>query len=91
LTVLLASAVPATVGVVLFVLNGEVAGVVIAGAAGAVVSMMIVFEAEAPLTFVAASVAVAVIVCEPTASAEVESVQLPEPSAVVVPTRTALS
>jgi hypothetical protein len=61
------------------------------GAAGAVVSTMIVFEADAALTFVAASVAVAVIVCEAWLSAEVESVQLPEPSAVVVPTSVAPS
>jgi hypothetical protein len=178
LTVELASAVPATVGVVLFVLNGEVAGVVIAGAVGAtvstvkvfvalepvlparsvwvtwrvcepwpstlsaeplvhetgaplstmqldvaagfvsvtvkvtvgvavltfapfagavsetvgaVVSITIVLELEAGLTFVAASVEVAVIVCEPTESAEVLSVHAPPALATVVPTSVAPS
>jgi hypothetical protein len=89
--VLFASAEPATVGVVLFVLKGEVAGVAIDGAAGAVASTMIVLAAEAALTLVAASVAVAVIVCEACESAEVESVQLPNPSAVAVPTSAAPS
>jgi hypothetical protein len=73
------------------VLKGDVAGVVITGAAGAVVSTMIVFEVEAGLTFVAASVAVAVIVCEPTESAEVLSVHEPPALAVVVPTSVAPS
>jgi hypothetical protein len=58
---------------------------------GAVVSTTIVFAVEAGLVFVAASVAVAVIVCEACERAHVESVQLPAPFAVVVPTSVAPS
>ena len=96
---LLASAVPLTVGVESLVrssafdvpesLAASRSGV--AGAAGAAVSMTTTVAAEAALTLPAASVAVAVMLCEPSASVPAVKVQVPAPFAVVVPSRTAPS
>ena len=56
------------------------------GAAGAVVSMVTTIGAEAALVLPAASVAVVVMLCAPSPRTPVVKVQLPAPSAVVVPT-----
>ena len=91
---MLAPAVPVKVGVVSLVMLSVERGARVArrrqsgvpGAAGAVVSMVIDRPEEAEEVLPAASVAVAVIVWLPSAIAEPGvKLQLPEPSAVVVP------
>ena len=83
---LLASAVPVTVGVVSLVLLAS-AGVESTGAVGGVVSTVKVLVAESTLVLPAASVAVALTECDPSLSDEAEvKVQLPAPLVVVVPT-----
>src|SRR3954449_5506907 len=93
---LLASAVPARVGVVSLLLRplatvpvcGAASSVIelIVGAAGAAVSIMTERPPEAVPVLPAASVALAVIVWLPEDSADVAMLQLPLPSAVPLPT-----
>ena len=59
--------------------------------AGAVVSIVIASAAEAALVLPAASVAVALIECAPAASTPLVKLQLPRPSATVVPSSSAPS
>src|SRR3954454_20205765 len=93
---LLASAMPASVGVVSLLLPpldtipmfGAASSIIetIEGAAGAAVSMVTDRPPEAVPVLPAASVALAVIVWLPEASVEVAMLQLPLPSAVPLPT-----
>jgi hypothetical protein len=83
-TVLFASAVPETVGVLSFVVD-PFAGVTTTGAGGGVVSMVNVLVFETGDVLPTASVAVAFTVCEPSArGVGTTSVQFPDPSAVAV-------
>ena len=93
-TVLLASAVPARVGVVSLVMSSSEAVPVsleavrsgALGAAGLVVSMVTARPVDAAPVLPAASVAVAVSVLVPAVSVPVVNDQSPDPSAVAVPT-----
>ena len=82
---LLASAVPVTVGALSLVVLPS-AGVRTSGAGGGVISTVKVLVAESTLVFPTASVAVALTVCDPSLKDEMEvKDQLPVPLAVVVP------
>src|SRR5690606_26111236 len=84
-TVLSASAVPLIVGVA-SLLTFPSLGLVILGALGAVVSILIVVANESALVLPAASVALAVMLCVPSDHALVGvNVHSPLPSAIVVP------
>ena len=84
---LFASAVPEIVGVLSFVTSPST-GELITGALGTEVSTVISVTAEGMLVFPAASLAVAVRLCDPSDNAELGvNVQTPEPSAVTVPIR----
>ena len=84
-TVLFASAVPVTVGVVSLVLL-PFAGVSTTGAGGGVVSTVKVLILESTLVLPSASAAVALTVCDPSINDGIAvNVQLPAPSAVVMP------
>jgi hypothetical protein len=84
-TVLLASAVPLMVGLLLLVLLPLV-GLLMLGALGAAVSTMMLTALEAVEVLLAASVAVAVIECVPSLKAVLGvKLQLPSDLAVVVP------
>ncbi|EAU68165.1 Pea-VEAacid family [Stigmatella aurantiaca DW4/3-1] len=86
MTVLPGSAVPLYVGVLSLVVE-PLAGVTTTGAAGATVSTVKLFVLDEGLVLPAASVAVALTVCGPSASGVVGvKLQLPLPSTVVVPT-----
>ena len=87
-TVLPASAVPLYVGVLSLVVE-PLAGVSTTGAAGGVVSTVNVLVFDCALVLPAASVAVALTVCDPSASAVGGvKLQVPEALATVVPTTT---
>ena len=83
----LTSAVPTIFGVLLFVVREEF---VILGAAGGVVSTVIVIEPEEGDVLLALFVAVAVMVLAPSGSADVATDQAPEVFEVVEPTRIVL-